>query len=161
MNPLCKEFGFPHKGWELVDVIDLGEYCDSVDEIEYENCEFCGHEQIRYVHIIKHPEYNRYVRVGCDCAVQLTADYVNPKARESYLRRKTARRRNFMKQEWKMSSKGNYILKYKGKRVTAITRSFGWGVVFDGKWVWNFRGKSIPDFDTARLAAFELFDKKG
>lgn len=159
MGSLCKELGFPHKGWELVDVIDLGEYCYSADEIEYESCEFCGHEQIRYVHVISHSEYNRHVRVGCDCAEQLTTDYVNPKARETFLRRKATRRKNFIKHEWKMSSNGNYTLKYKGKSVTAINRSSGWGVVFDGKWVWKFKGKSIPDFDTARLAAFELFDK--
>lgn len=159
MRLLCKELGFPHKGWELVDVIDLGECCAFVDEIEYENCEFCGHERIRYVHVIRHPEYNRCVHVGCDCAEQLTTDYVNPKERETFLRRKAARRKNFMKHEWNRNSNGNYTLKYKGKFLTAINRDYGWGFVFDEKWTWKYRGKSIPDLNTARLAAFELFDR--
>lgn len=34
---------------------DLGEGLEG-EEIEYEQCEMCGNEKIRYVHIMKHPE---------------------------------------------------------------------------------------------------------
>ena len=160
MNPLCKELGFPHKGWKLENVIDLGEDCFSSDEIVYENCEFCGHEQIRYVHIISHPDYNRCVRVGCDCAEQLTTDYDNPKKREDELRRKANRRKNFLKQEWKETTNGNYTLKYKGERVTIKCGRYSWSVVLNGTWVNKYKGKPFFDFETACFAAFELFDSR-
>ena len=43
--------GIPHKGWTLVGCVDLGEGVYGDDEIEYETCEMCHNEKIRYVHI--------------------------------------------------------------------------------------------------------------
>lgn len=99
----------PHKGWSLAGVLDL-----QLDEGrafgEYEQCEFCGQEQIRYVHTLAHDEYPDSIRVGCICAERLTEDYVNPKRREGELRNRAARREKWVKREWKASVKGNRFL---------------------------------------------------
>ena len=46
----------PHKGWIEIGMEDLGEEAEFGEEIQYEQCEMCGNEKIRYVHIMKHPE---------------------------------------------------------------------------------------------------------
>lgn len=68
--------GIPHKGWMLVECIDLGEGVYGDDEIEYETCEMCHNEKIRYVHILTHPNYPGEIHVGCDCACKMTEDYI-------------------------------------------------------------------------------------
>ena len=41
--------GIPHKGWKEIGIEDLGEDLESGDDVEYEQCEMCGQEKIRYV----------------------------------------------------------------------------------------------------------------
>lgn len=43
--------GIPHKGWKEMGVEDLGEDLESGDDVEYEQCEMCGQEKIRYTQI--------------------------------------------------------------------------------------------------------------
>ena len=57
--------GVPHSGWKCEGVIDVGDGASSSDEIDYEQCEMCGNEKIRYVHIMKHDNYFKELRVGC------------------------------------------------------------------------------------------------
>ena len=57
--------GIPHKGWKEMGIEDLGEDLESGDDVEYEQCEMCGQEKIRYVHILQHPNFNGELRVGC------------------------------------------------------------------------------------------------
>ena len=109
----------PHKGWTYKGMEDLGEDADS-DDIPYEQCEMCGKERIRYVHILSHPEYGE-IRVGCVCASNMLDDYVNPQLHERNLKNRTNRRLNFMKQEWRLKpSTGNYSMKYKGEFITIM-----------------------------------------
>ena len=107
--PLNTQPGVPHKGWTLSGVTDL-----QLDEGrafgEYEDCEFCGHEQIRYVHTLTHREHPDAIRVGCICAEHLTEDYVNPRQREGELRNRAARRDHWPRRAWKKSAKGNLYL---------------------------------------------------
>ena len=78
----------PHKGWIEIGMEDLGEEAEFGDEIQYEQCEMCGNEKIRYVHIMKHLEF-----LG-------------------ELRNRVQRKKNFMKREWRQVIKtGNYTLK--------------------------------------------------
>lgn len=44
----------PHKGWRLLDVIDIREDGQSVEDTEYETCMMCGNGRIRFVHIVEH-----------------------------------------------------------------------------------------------------------
>lgn len=76
----------PHKGWQYVGMEDLGEDVYPGDPIPYEQCEMCGKEKIRYVHLLKHPDYDGEIRVGCDCASKMLCDYVTPQDRERNLK---------------------------------------------------------------------------
>ena len=161
MSRWSKE-GIPHKGWICVDVIDLGEGVFEGDTIPYESCEMCDQEKIRYVHILKHPDYNGEIHVGCDCASKMTDDYISPPKVENDLRNRANRRRNFMKQEWRLKAQtGNYTLKYKGEYITIMKSKYGTGlgVIFKDESRWEYRGKKILDFDTAKIVAFNLFDE--
>ena len=153
----------PHKGWEYIGMEDVGENVPHGELIPYEQCEMCGHERIRYIHLLKHPHYyNKEIRVGCDCASKMTCDYTTPQERERNLKNRINRRKNFMKQEWyRKHETGNYTLRYKGEQITIMKSKFGvgWGVIFRGKQQWEYHGMRIADFDTARIAAFNLFDE--
>jgi len=72
--PLLKIPDYPQKGWEWLGVIDL-HLDEGMQYGEYEDCEFCWQEQIRYVHIFRHKEWPREIRVGRICAENLTNDY--------------------------------------------------------------------------------------
>ncbi|MBO5376982.1 MAG: hypothetical protein J6A41_01185 [Ruminiclostridium sp.] len=159
--PRWNKEGIPHKGWKYVDVIDLGEGLLPGEQIEYESCEMCGQERIRYVHILSHPDVEDAIHVGCDCAAQMLNDYVNPTERERNLRNKLKRRENFMRREWtRKDNTGNYTLRYKGENITIVKSKYGsWGVVFREEWCWKYRGEKIHDINTAKLVAFELFDE--
>jgi hypothetical protein len=72
-----------HKGWTAIDVTDLDEPTGE--------CEACGKQEVRYIHLLTHPEHPS-ISVGCVCAGKLSADYVNPAARERELRNKASRK---------------------------------------------------------------------
>lgn len=152
--------GIPHKGWALVGCVDLGEDVYGDDEIEYETCEMCHNEKIRYVHILTHPNYPGEIRVGCDCACKMTEDYVTHPDDERRLRNRANRRRNFLKQEWYRSTKGNLVLNYKGKYITAVEKHGRWSCVYRNRWINSFHGQIITDFATLKLAAFDAFDEE-
>ncbi len=150
--------GIPHKGWTLVDCVDLAEESSDDEEIKYETCEMCHNERIRYVHILTHPNYSGEMRVGRDCACKMTEDYETPQENERRLRNRSARQRNFLKQEWFRNSNGNWVLRYKGEHITAVYKNGSYGLVFHGNWVWKYRGRRIYDLETLKRAAFEEFD---
>lgn len=157
-----KKPGVPHKGWTEIGIVDLGEKAMPGDEIEYEQCEMCGQDKIRYVHILTHPEYEGTIQVGCDCAMRMTEGYFHSDRKERELRNRVNRKRNFMKQEWRINSKtGNLVLRYKGENITIMRSQFGegWGVIFKGESLWKYDGKKIMDLEEAKIAAFNLFDR--
>ncbi len=98
-----KQHGIPHKGWTLIDVIDVREDGQEERETDYETCIMCGNEKIRYVHIVEHPDIAEEFRVGCTCAEKMTNDYVNPEKREKELRNRVTRRINWTRKQLKIS----------------------------------------------------------
>ena len=86
--------GIPHKGWTLIGYEDIREDALDDEDFEYETCEMCHNERIRYVHILTHPDYNGEIRVGCDCACKMTDDYVSHPEHERQMRNRAARRNN-------------------------------------------------------------------
>lgn len=151
--------GIPHKGWNYVGIEDLGENAIYGEEIPYEQCEMCGNEKIRYVHILSHPEFCGEIRVGCRCAEKMTENYSDPERNERELRNRTNRRKNFLRQEWRRTEKG-FTLRYKGENITIVMSRYAtWGVVFHSEWRWDYHGKKMNDFETAKLVAFDLFDE--
>ena len=118
----------------------------------------CQNERIRYVHILSHPNYDGVLRVGCDCTCRMTEDYETPCEYERRAKNRSNRRKNFVKQEWRLNPKGNYVLRYKGENITAIKRYGSWGGCCDGRWIWKYKERKIYDLETLKLAAFEAFD---
>ena len=116
--------GIPHKGWKEIGIEDLGEDLESGDDVEYEQCEMCGQEKIRYVHILQHPNFNGELRVGCVCAERMTDDYINPQKTERELKNRLNRKKNFMRREWQERNQGKYVLRYKGENITIIYKDY-------------------------------------
>ena len=75
--------GIPQKGWELLEVVDLG--------YPQATCQMCGKTDIRYFHHVDHPEHED-IWVGCVCAEKMTGNYLEPKRRERRLRDRIYRR---------------------------------------------------------------------
>ena len=152
--------GVPHNGWKCEGVIDVGDGTSSSDEIEYEQCEMCGNEKIRYVHIMKHANYFRELRVGCVCAERMSGDYENPRKAENALKNKLLRKKNFLKKPWKYNPlKGSYSKKYKGTYIALVKGRYdSWGIYCDKYRLWQVRGQKIKDFKAAEALAFELYE---
>lgn len=74
--------GIPQKGWKEIGVEGLRESLEYGNPVEYKQCEMCGQEKIRYVHILQHPNFSGELRVGCICAEHMTDDYINPQKKE-------------------------------------------------------------------------------
>jgi hypothetical protein len=141
----------PHKGWKPTDVIDLHD--DEGREFgNYEDCEFCGHEQIRFVHLLGHAEYPKTIRVGCICACLLTNDYKNPKERERKLKNRANRKAKFLSRKWKPNRYGGETITLNGYRVTVgQPRPAAFRIWINGK-----EGKlTFADARSAKLRAFD------
>ncbi len=163
---LWDQEGIPHKGWICVGMIDLGEDAEDID-VEtrraelYEVCEMCNQEGIRYVHLMEHKEYQGQLRVGCDCAAKMEEDYEKPRERENNLKNRHKRKMNFLKQEWRPNAKGNWVLKYKGKHITIMKSKYNqseYVVAYNKEYISQYQGKKIRSLETAKIAAFDLFD---
>lgn len=111
----------PHKGWACVFVDDLG----SQDAV----CEMCEAREIRYVHFMEHPEYDRVLAVGHLCAGHMSEDYEGADRRDKVARQISARRAAWKNRLWRTSNKGNpYINTSDGYNVTVYqVKSGDWG----------------------------------
>lgn len=156
----------PHRGWELVDVEDLGEPAHT--------CEACGKTEIRYVHTIEHPDF-RTLDVGCVCCEHLTGDYANPRRREQELRNAAARRGRAAKQaglrraeremcrtlarhrwpsmRWRISARGNPWAKVEGILCVVFPAHHGYRCMVGGE----SSPSTYPDEDGAKAAALDGF----
>ena len=103
--------GVPHRGWKLLDVVDLRAGCEAIEEPEYAVCQMCGNEKIRYIHIMAHPEYKIPLEVGCICAEKMSGDYKTHKRMEAELRKRAAKRKGWLTRKWRISAKGILNLK--------------------------------------------------
>ena len=146
----------PHKGWRCVDVIDLRPNDEPVELVNYATCEMCGHEQIRFVHVLEHDNVDGQLSVGCVCAEKMLDDFVGPRDRESRLKNKATRKRNWLKLKWKTSRKGNPYLKKDGMLLSVFPNKLQ-----PGRWSFGidddfFNGKCESE-DAAKLALFEKY----
>ena len=162
MSNLWKQQGIPHKGWTLENVYDVREDGQSEDETSYETCMMCGHEKIRYVHVVSHPDYGDELLVGCQCAEKLTDDYINPQRREKELRNRTSQRSGFLKRRWKISAKGNEYLKIDNHHILILEdrKTHKFSVKIDDNW----GKKHFETPEQAKNAAFkgiEYYKDKG
>ena len=99
MTSLWNQINLPHKGWRCVAASDLR--FEQGDNYTPEVCQMCGQENLRYVHVMEHDEYEPRLRVGCVCAEKMEGDYTNPKQRESKLANRLGRRGRWLQRNWR------------------------------------------------------------
>jgi hypothetical protein len=146
--------GIPHAGWRCVDAIDT----DAADH----ECEMCGQEFIRYVHVMLHPEYPKRLNVGCVCAGHMEGDAKAAKARDGRMRSRAEKRRRFAASpQWKRTKKGGYRRKVAGQTFVVFQQKysgrFGYGAmsVVPGTAASFSPSTYDTDFE-ARLALFDF-----
>lgn len=137
----------PKTGWECVGITDLGKPIGI--------CEMCGHQIIRYVHHMKHPQY-RMLKVGCVCAGKMEGDIEKAKRREQEFKNKEARRETFLNKVWKVSKNQNLYLKMKDHLLILYRNptTNKWNFSVDGK----FCDESYVTKEQAVNAVFEVID---
>ncbi len=151
-----KEWNAPVSGWVCVDMYDVVE---DEDDAALFICELCQCPKVRYVHVMRHPEYFEDIHVGCICAGIMDGDILAAKERDREMKNRAKRKRNYLKREWQWRANGNRVMRYKKRWLTIMPSKYhdsGFGVVCDGQSVWRYKGKKITDFLTAVHAAFDL-----
>ena len=151
------EKGIPHKGWDCVDVEDLGQ--------PSEICEMCESQEIRYVHIMAHPNYESDLRCGHMCAGHMSSDYVGANHRETKMKNAAIRRKKFLKRKWRKSKKGNSTIELNDYPVTVFQQFGRWkyaiSVGIFRPWAADNNSNSIFSNDlyqtenAAKLAAYD------
>ncbi|MBE6724263.1 MAG: AAA family ATPase [Ruminococcaceae bacterium] len=142
---LWKREDVPHEGWVCAAVIDLGEPVGT--------CRMCGHQIIRYVHVMRHPDWPSAVGAGCVCAGRMEGDPEAARAREAAFKNRQARRETFLSTKMKRSRKGNEYCKYKGELVTLLPDRFR-----PGCWKTAVRGDYTAPRPTREEALSDAFD---
>ena len=145
---LWKRDDVPKSGWVCTGITDLGEPVGV--------CEMCGHQIIRYVHHMVHPNF-RSLGVGCICAGKMEGNIEQAKKREQDFKSKESRRENFKNRHWKTSKNSNSYLKIKEHLV----------VLYHNKqynnWKYSLDNQFCPEIYAPREeaidAAFEALEK--
>ncbi len=141
--------GVPHKGWQCVDIEDLGE-----PDLE---CEMCESQIIRYVHHMEHPNYPEALHVGCICAGHMEGDLAAARTREASMKSRVGKRKRWLTRAWRVSAKGNEWIKADGFRVVVYPRGDGWAATVsseDNSFVQHSR-RNYQTEQRAKLAAFD------
>ncbi|MBQ2725327.1 MAG: UvrD-helicase domain-containing protein [Clostridia bacterium] len=142
---LWKRDDVPHEGWVCTGIIDLGAPVGI--------CRMCGHQIIRYVHIMKHPDYYRTIGAGCVCAGRMEGDPEAARERENTFKNRQARRETFLRMPLKRSRNGHEYLKYKGEIITVLEDKFK-----KGQYKTVLRNKYSMPYPTKEEALADAFD---
>ena len=147
-NNLWKRDDVPKTGWVCTGITDLGEPVGV--------CEMCGHQIIRYVHHMSHPDFCG-LDVGCICAGKMEGNIEQAKKREKDFKNREARKETFKNRRWKISKNSNSYLKVKDHLVVLYhNKKFGtWKYSLDNA----FCPKIYQTREEAMDAAFEALEK--
>lgn len=139
----------PKTGWICTGVTDLGAPTGV--------CQMCGHQIIRYVHHMAHPQYGA-LDVGCICAGKMEGDVEKAKQRENDFKNKEARRQSFKNRNWKQSKNNNSYLKIKDHLIVLYysRQNKNWKYSLDNE----FCKEVFLTKEDAMDAAFEALEKK-
>lgn len=154
--PLKSTPGCPKSGWQWLRAVDLHDE-EGRRFGDYEICEFCGKEQIRFVHYLQHRDWKEAIAVGRICANSLAGDGRADSA-EKELRNLAQRRANFLKlKSWKTSAKGNSWIEYQDHHIIVVKCR-------NGRFTLRINGQPgklfFPDRRTAMLRAFDVIMQK-
>ena len=138
----------PKTGWVCTGVTDLGEPVGV--------CEMCGHQIIRYVHHMYHPNY-RSLGVGCICAGKMEGNIDRAKKREQDFKNKQSRKDSFKNRQWKTSKNSNSYIKIKDHLVVLYHNKMynNWKYSLDN----TFCLEVYSSREEAMDAAFEALEK--
>ena len=142
--------GVPHRGWQCVNIEDLG----APDLI----CEMCELQEIRYVHYMQHSAYPETLKCGCVCAGHMEENLAGAKRRETLLQNSAKRRAAWPDRKgWKKSRKGNPYIKVDGYHITIFPSGASWGGVVKNSLLdfELFAKRQYPTIRAAQLAAFD------
>ena len=144
--------------WNLDDVPKTGWVCTGVTDLgaPVGVCEMCGHQIIRYVHHMDHPDF-RSLGVGCICAGKMEGNIERAKKREQDFKSKELRKANFKDRQWKTSKKSNSYLKIKDHLVVLYhhPQKDTWKYAIDGV----FCPETYHTRESAMDAIFETLEK--
>lgn len=143
--------GVPHKGWRCVDTHDAGPDRDS-----WPTCEMCESMDIRYVHVMAHPDYAGHLACGCVCAGHMEGHLQSARRREAAVKNTARRRSAFPRsKDWRVSQKGNPWIRRDGWTVTIFPRGSGFKAVLSRAEQKIFLPQIFPNVDEAKLAAYD------
>jgi hypothetical protein len=139
--------GIPHRCWQVFDVEDNGAG-------NYESCAMCDNHRVRYIHLMKHPEYDGVLRVGCICAEKMVEGY-DGRSKELELKRRNQSRERWLFTGWKESGKGNLYRNVNNHNVCVFPDHFRkcrWKYKIDTV----FSKRSYAGMHEAMLAAYDF-----
>ncbi len=139
------EPGVPHKGWSCVGFTDLGKPSAI--------CEMCEHQEIRYVHTMRHPDYADLLDVGIVCAEHMEEDYTSARRRESNAKSIAGKLSRFMDSpRWRATRNGGQRIK-RNECIIVISEKYSFGYwIKRGAAEWPQWGFDTED--EAKRAAF-------
>ena len=149
--------GLPRKGWRCIQFYDLREDGSPPDETNYATCEVCNHYPVRYVHVLQHDKYPDEIKVGCDCAENLTENYKNLQVGQT---NREAEKLKRLLRQWKASClkvERFHLAVFPGKNKQDFWK---WGVINRYTGYTRISKRLYPTIDEAKLECLnELFAK--
>ena len=136
----------PHEGWVCEAIYDLGEPAGI--------CRMCGHQVIRYVHVMRHPAYPKTIGAGCVCAGKMEGNVERAKEREAAFKNRQARLETFLRIPLKRSKNGNEYLKYKDEIITILRDKYK-----EGHYKSVYRNAYSMAFSSKEAVLLDIFDK--
>ena len=154
--------GIPETGWTCIDIYDLKDRENTYNQGQTMKCEKCKNENLRYVHVMQHPDYPRNLHVGRICAEKMSNDSVGPMEKEATLRSRAKRRQAFCNGDWNFNpDKQTYSRKYKSQYITLKKYKNGsWCIIFKNNFYDYHEGYRIRTLEEAKSAAFDIFEDK-
>ena len=143
---LWKRSDVPHEGWTCEAIYDLGEPVGI--------CRMCGHQIIRYVHVMRHPAYPRAIGAGCVCAGRMEGDAERARQRENAFKNRQSRLETFLRTPLKRSRNGNEYIKYKGEIITILRDKYK-----EGYYKSVYQNTYSMPFSSKEAALTDVFDK--
>ncbi len=143
---LWKRDDVPHEGWTCEAIYDLGEPVGI--------CRMCGHQIIRYVHVMRHPAYPKAIGAGCVCAGRMEGDAERARQRENAFKNRQSRLETFLRLPLKRSKNGNEYVKYKNEIITILRDKYK-----EGYYKSVYRNTYSMPFSSKEAALTDVFDK--
>jgi len=139
----------PKKDWECIDIKDYGK--------PVMTCQMCEREIIRYAHYMRHAKYKGIIIAGCICAGKMEGSSQKAAKRDSFMKSRMNKRKNWLGRKWKISKKGNQYIKSDGFVVVMKEKNGFWSAFVkseDGSYE-KWSTQKSKNENEIKLAAFD------